>query len=135
MCRTASAHFEYIRIFLMTSPDHLKMAPTCGTPFFDIFWEFFIRNYVKIRRKSVKNVANDRKFILLFVYNPNRMSTFFLLSFLRAKTLPPLAKTSKNCLHLPMENGVFLLETDGGKYSSFGTICLNEGIKETSKKK
>ena len=29
---------------------------------------------------------------------------------------------------------MFLLETDGGKYSGFGTICLNEGLKETSKK-
>ena len=54
MCSTISVHFEYIRILLMTSPDHLKMAPTCCTPVFDIFWEFFIRNYVKIRRKSVK---------------------------------------------------------------------------------
>ena len=96
------------------------MAPL----FFDIFWEFFIRNYVKIHRKSAKNVANDRKSYV----------NIFLLSFLRAQTLPPLVKTSKNCLHLPMENGVFLLETDGGKYSSFGTICLNEGIKDTSKK-
>ena len=53
------------------------MAPTCGTPVFDIFWECFIRNNVKMRRKSVKNAATDRKFKLLFVYNPNRMSTFF----------------------------------------------------------
>ena len=40
----------------------------------------------------------------------------------------------KNCLHLPMENGVFHFETDGGEYSSFGTICLNEGIMEILKK-
>ena len=29
------------------------MAPTCGTPVFDIFWKFSIRYYVKIHRKSV----------------------------------------------------------------------------------
>ena len=30
---------------------------------------------------------------------------------------------------------MFLLEKDGGEFSSFGTVCLNEGIKEISEKK
>ena len=28
---------------------------------------------------------------------------------------------------------MFLLENDGGEYSSFGMMCLNEGIKEILK--
>ena len=63
------------------------------------------------------------------------MSAFFFLFFLRGRTVPPLVKTSKNCLHLPMEKGVFLLEKDGGEYSSFGMVCLNEGIKEILEKR
>ena len=30
---------------------------------------------------------------------------------------------------------MFLLEKDGGEYSSFGMVCLNEGIKEILGKK
>ena len=30
---------------------------------------------------------------------------------------------------------MFRFETDGGESSSFGTICLNEGIMEISEKK
>ena len=69
-----------------------------------------------------------------FRVQPKSYVNLFKLSFLRGQTSPPLVKTSKNCLHLPMENGVFHFETDGGEYSSFGTICLNEGIMEISKK-
>ena len=53
----------------MTSPDHMEMAPTCGTPAFDIFLKFFIRNYVKIRRKSVIHISNDSIFMYLCVCN------------------------------------------------------------------
>ena len=63
------------------------------------------------------------------------MSAFFLHFFLRGRTLPPLVKTSKNCLHLSMENGMFLLEKDGGENSSFGIMCMNERIMKISKEK
>ena len=59
----------------------------------------------------------------------------FLLYFLRGRTLPPLVKTSKTCLHLPMENGVFLLEKDGEENSKFGIMCMNESILKISKEK
>ena len=34
-----------------------------------------------------------------------------------------------------MENGVFLLEKDGGENSNFGIMCMNERIMKISKEK
>ena len=57
------------------------MAPTCGIPIFDIFWNFFIRNYVKIRRKSVFFTSNDSVFICFGVYNRCVISVRNSMSF------------------------------------------------------
>ena len=66
---------------------------------------------------------------------PYSYVSIFLHFFLRGRTLPPLVKTSKICLHLSMENGVFLLEKDGGENSNFGIMCMNERIMKISKEK
>ena len=57
------------------------MAPTCGTPVFDIFWKFFIRNYVKISRKSVIIISNDGILICLCVYKRYVISVRNFMSF------------------------------------------------------
>ena len=57
------------------------MAPTCGTPAFDIFLKFFVRNYAKIRRKSVIHISNDSSFICSCVCNRYAISVRNFMSF------------------------------------------------------
>ena len=59
---------------LMTSPNHPKMAPICGTPYFDCFWYFSMHNYIKSNRTTALKVTNDRRIIFLCVRNSNLMS-------------------------------------------------------------
>ena len=62
------------------------------------------------------------------------MSALFYFSFYVVEHYHSWSNRQKNCLHLPMENGIFLLEKDGRKYSNFSMMCLNEGSKEKWRK-
>ena len=57
------------------------MAPTRGIPAFDIFLKFFIRNYVKLRLKSVIHISNDSIFTCLCVCNGYVISVRNFMSF------------------------------------------------------
>ena len=57
----------------MTSPNHPKMAPPGGTPYFDCFWYFSPHNYVKGSRTTAVKVANYIRTIFLYVRNSNLM--------------------------------------------------------------
>ena len=123
MCRTASVHLGYTIIFFMTSPDHLKMAPTCGTPVFDIFWKLFIRNYVKIHRKSVffyQMIA----FSYVCVCTTDMIDQIEISCRLTQSNITTIDQNVKKSYAVGDKKRIITLKKGRGNPSNFGTVFI-----------